>query len=343
MFFCKKKLRLFICILTLIPVSLFAKMGTESGGGGQGLISEDGRVQLVDLLTVEELSQKLMSPNKRDDIFWRKDRYVKRIGQFIPDFFNCATDRFQQHETQLPILKSLRTHLKSVKALGVEFKFISIDENQIDYNFKLPYVANYSNRIRQEDQNPIAVFTNGRLWVSNRLYKNMPKEHQCGLAIHEALRLLNFSSELEESLTTDEIEVATRYFMDASLENDNVLGTINKIQNKKISKEEYLELSNEKEAEANALRDYRFNYWDSLSSEDRLRLESKQWELFNESSKLNALSVISKAKLPEINKFTNGIGIERDYLINEGLTQNLAAYKYYDIIENKIVFRILKK
>ena len=331
----------FVLIKITIVLSITAVAQSRDSGGGMGIIFPDQRVRLLDYIQPSSLPEKPMDTKSIQTIFFNQDRYVKVVANEFPDFFNCATQTFSRFKSELPILYQIIDALNSTRVLAVEFRLLST--NIINFSESnqppLPIFSNYSPSIPFSFQEPLASFVNGRIWVSRRFHESLPPKDQCGLAVHEALRLINFGDYLEKQLSTYEIEIATRYIMNKSFPDDNYEVVVHKMNQIKPNAEQYRQISKELLNKSKKLGEYRFKHWNELTEKQRDELESKEWELLNKASEATTKAVTSTLKNPEINKFIKGPSIIESTALKIGLTSDLEVFEYFDTISNKIVYR----
>jgi hypothetical protein len=314
--------------------------GSGASGGGMGIIYSSGNVRLLDLLLGSELPSKSMEPNSINNVFFKRNRYVKKVAREIPYFFNCAIQKFDQFKDEIPTLSQAVKSLQTTEVLAVEFRLITGTNSFLEAKpAVLPFVAPYSPSAPQAIQEPLASFVNGRIWVSARFYNALSSSDQCGLSIHESLRLINFGGFLRQQLSTKEIEVATRYLMEKSFPEDNYKGVVQKLKQANPTADQYRQLSYELLNKSKELSNYRFKNWDKLTQKQRDKIENEEWELLNQSSEANSNAVMATLNSPQINKYIMGPSIIVSSAIKIGLTSELGAFEYFDTILNKIVYR----
>lgn len=200
-----KNIKLLIAITCLVAFSAFAGEGNGSSGGGNSVIFPDGSVRLVDLLERNELPGSPVTESFIKKTFFSKSRYVRQLGKKDPTFFACAIEKFKG--TDLKSLMKLSEKLSKVDVFQVEIRLGQKKSQTSDA--PVAYFSSASTKFSPEFQEPLAAFNKGQVWVAKRFYDRLPEDHKCGLAIHEALRFLNFTNIITEPLTTEEIEKTT--------------------------------------------------------------------------------------------------------------------------------------
>lgn len=295
---------LMTCFVTVsMSATLFAA-GPGSSGGGIGVVSLGGQVRFLDLLPSTEIeSSSLANSAQINQLLYSKKKLVKQLGVLLPDFFNCSVARLSAFQNDFPVLRNLVEYLRRVDVVGVQFRLASMESGVAEINSIFPVAGSYSSRIPVELQETLAAFGKGKLLISLRVYERLSEIDRCGLAVHEALRELDFSDDLAIGLTTEDIEVATRYFMGFSFENDPIEQVMGKLKNKKESADELLELA---QIEAN-----RGNY--------------------EKSSQLITSSVQRVLDRPSGSKKYGTLGIMETITFIQGLTEKLGPGIYFNV------------
>lgn len=204
----------------------FSKSGGSDSGGGNAVALSESEAKLVDLMTNEELKFAALNGLDRESVnlkIFGQRRYVKQLATEDSNFFRCANEKLSKI-ANLPSILFLISNLKSVKVLQVEFNIPNLPlviQQNIDSG--IPLAASESERLSGKNQTALAAYAFNRLWVSNRIYSKLSLRDQCGLAVHESLRHLNFISVLKKPLSQNEIELMTRFLMDDSLPEDGSL------------------------------------------------------------------------------------------------------------------------
>lgn len=215
-----------ITLLALVPQSGFAEGGSH-GGGGSGVVLPNGDVRFVDLLSSRETADASVTALGLTEVrkrFYNPNRSVTQLAQRDPSFFKCAATVLSRSVAVYPVFEKLIAELPQAEVLQVQFQIASIEESAtraIISSLKVPAVSTASHRLPMERQAALATYANNQVWVTNRLYARLSATDQCGVSVHEAFRQLNFSNVLPTALTQDEIEVATRHFMNAALSEDS--------------------------------------------------------------------------------------------------------------------------
>lgn len=329
--------RILSASLTLTPILAYAG-GAGGPGGGMGTVDHHGVVRLVDTF---DGNDNLLSSKEIKEKFWlQENRYVKSPASIETDFFACAQMKFQS--VNLAAVRQLGKDLNKIKVMAIEFPLSAIgNEENSDNSYPLPIFANYSDRVEKTYQVPLAAFSHSRVWVVKRLVSRMPKPDRCALEVHEALRFLNFTNGLKEQLTTDEIEMATRFFM--SMENPaaKLYVVIKKLKNARPSAMELDELAVAYSNHSKNLGEYRFKNWDKLSTLERNKLESQEWNLLNMSSDFITQAVGRRLDDILASGLLNELGIIGNWLVEKELTKAYGPFKYFDAYQIKDVYRLV--
>ncbi|MBS1958358.1 MAG: hypothetical protein JST80_02700 [Bdellovibrionales bacterium] len=197
---------LLACSCIILSTSLtLAREGNGSSGGGNSVIFPDGSVRLVDLVEQHDLPVAPATEAFIKKSFFSKSRYVRQLGKKDPTFFSCAIEKFKA--TDLASLKRLSEKLSKLEVYQIEIRLGQKKSQTSDA--PVAYFSSASSKFLPEFQEPLAAFNKGQVWVAKRFYDRLPEDHKCGLAIHEALRFLNFTNIITEPLMTEEIEKTT--------------------------------------------------------------------------------------------------------------------------------------
>lgn len=203
-----KKTRIYFVATISLLSSLSSLAGTGSSGGGSGIILKDGNILLVDLVQPQNIDYNMIASEEEiSNLFFKKNRYVKKIAEKNEAFFNCAIQTLSK--THLVFKDSWSASLKKVRVLNVEFPLFQNQSTEILENQSLPLFADRSERLQHIPQVALASYNKGDLWVQKRFYQALPNVTACALSLHEAIRHLNFMFLTKKPLSTTEIEEAT--------------------------------------------------------------------------------------------------------------------------------------
>ncbi len=323
-------------ILTSLLLSFcnLAFAGPRSDGGGQGTISPDGQVQLVDLLTPEETSSALfLDASQVRQMFYEENRYVTQLAREDQQFFQCAKNIFEQNKRRFPSLQDLLAHLKNIKVLQVQFQIPSYEQraNFPSHSHPLPLYASTSRRVPSTFQFALAAFANNQIWVSERLYLRLSQRGQCGLAIHEGLRLLNFSGGLREHLMTSEIELLTRHLMGITERTIAIRNQLQvalaKLTRRTLTAEENYQRARDLDRRAAQISRNLHN----LNNEEMKIAEDEFWNLTTEAMRLRTQGTGILLQNPLIQQ-TRRLGIADSILIQSYLTERLNSTQRWDVL-----------
>lgn len=333
---------LIICLTLNLQFLSFANAGGGSDGGGQGVVFKDGSVRFLDLIKAEELPTDTMTFQEIQNTFFEPNRYVKQLAFKNDEFFQCPIEKIKSHQYDVKSAERLIQALSDLTVLNINFRLFSVkDEAQLNkLNLKLPLLSSYSDRVDAKLQESLASFVHGRLWVVAALYKELSPVEKCALGIHESLRQLNFSNIINNPLSSKEIEIATRWFMDLSEPWDDVELVLKKLNDVTLTKEDYRKISQDKHNESNAIANKLFTKWKHLSQKEKDELENEMWKLHNESLEADTNSVGVTLSNPGIKKFSNGINLLEEFFINSEMTESLGVFQYWDTFNLKKVIRL---
>lgn len=318
--------------------------GGSDSSGGNGVVFSGSRIQLVDFMTNEDLNYAATNALDRQTVnleFFGQRRFVKRLAVADRNFFACAEEKLEQMR-DLPSIQKLLLNLKSVKVMQVEFNIPGLPiTNQQQLELGLPIVASESDRLPGELQTALAAYAFNRLWVSARLFSKLSHEHQCGLAVHESLRHLNYISILKKSLSQTEIEIMTRFFMNMSLPQDQLLivPIIEKMMQTSETSASLAERADEELRLAQAAlksllaMDDRPDDADKrLAWERRLqKLQAQISEHTARSSKLGAQAIITGLNAPEMKESLKN-GLLLGNALDAKLQETLPSDEFWDLL-----------
>ncbi len=184
--------------LFLFSTSSFAILsgGDGSSGGGSGYVTVFGKVLLKDFSATPFLSQSINQKLERYYVNPVQETSDLGYHDASSNFFDCAIQKFQ--ESGLSTLEVFAEHLRSfeVYKTSIALEVFFPEYAQENKNYKL-----------------IAVYTGTKIFVRDPFYQKMSAKHQCGLAIHEAVRVLSDSKLTSENLKEEDIEEITRLVM----------------------------------------------------------------------------------------------------------------------------------
>jgi len=237
-----------------------SSLGGTSGGGGSGVAFPDGQVKLVDLLDEAELAQAKQIGLSYDQViqrYYKPQPYVRQLGQDDKNFFACAVQVLSSSTTVYPSLQPLIQILPKAQTVQIQFQ-IPVMPAGPQYDalpLKFPLLSSASALLSADRQVALATYVNDQVWVPARLYSRLDPTNRCGLSVHEALRHLNYAKILRRNLTQEEIEVATRYFMNRSQSSDTaMLVSVNsKLKDVNPTAADYEQLEKSSDTEATRL------------------------------------------------------------------------------------------
>jgi len=201
----------FFLFLTPLLVSNAHAQGSGSTGGGDTVVDQQGQAHLVDLFDGD-----LASLQSRTEI---RERYfaVDPQSSFVvrsafPELsgsdsaLSCAVSMIRKRKDDFPVFRSL---LQVVPNFEIGFSEAYFEPNQLLMLSAIPG-STLSNRVAEDRQVPVAIFEYQTLILNQRLFERMNPVHQCGLMVHELMRLMNFYLRDFDTLPTDEIEAVVR-------------------------------------------------------------------------------------------------------------------------------------
>lgn len=324
----------FVMLTLVLFAGSIAMGGPRSDGGGQGVVSPQGEVKLVEFLTAEEISSAaFLQANDVKNLIYETERYVSQLAYEDRQFFTCAISIFNRNTSRYPIFQRLIQNLNSTSVLQVQFQIPSYEQREDFYfhRLPLPVLASTSSRLSPQFQFGLAAFANNQIWVSARLYARMAELHRCGLQIHEALRVLNFSGDLRESLSNSEVELLTRYFLGLSeVSRDSRL----QVQRALVKLSRFQPTSSDVYAQAQEL-DRRA----ALIHRQLPRLEGQQleqatnefWRLTSEAMKLRTAGTGRLLQNPTVQQYSQ-VGIADLILFQNLLTRPLDTNEKWDVL-----------
>ena len=174
--------------------------GAGSSGGGQGVVYSNGQVRFLDFIHPNEMPSIATGKDDIYKFFWSEERYTKYAGQECNNFFSPAIEIFKTWSEEFPVLRLLVVELEKVRPIAVEFRL----KNKLE---------NMSPSISFNHQELLAEYDSNKVFISRRLINQISENDRIGLSVHEGLRHLNFQNLISEILTTKEVEVLTRHFM----------------------------------------------------------------------------------------------------------------------------------
>lgn len=197
-----------IFLTSVCPIDAFA--GNGGTGGGVGIITATGKVQLLDLTSKTDI-QSARSNAEFEKLF---PLIQNKLGEKAERFFSCSSARLEGFKSEYPALEVISNIDSEVQPLFVNFRLALLSNNEIAAEATgLPVGASPSMTSNSQNQEPLASYVKGRLWIAGPLYKKMDAESKCALQIHESLRHLNYKNRLNDVLTTTDIEQLTQFFM----------------------------------------------------------------------------------------------------------------------------------
>jgi len=208
-----KLLALFaFCLLStpLFGLDVHAQ-GSGSTGGGDAVVDESGQAYLVDLFN-GNLAHLQSRAEVRRRYFATEPLSSFVVRSAFPSFsrpdsaLSCAVSMIQKRKEDFRAFQSL---LQVVPNLEIGFSEAYFEPNQLLMLSAIPG-STLSQRVPEDRQLPTAVFEYQTLILNQRLFERMNPAHQCGLMVHELMRLMNFYLRDFDTLTTDEIEAVVR-------------------------------------------------------------------------------------------------------------------------------------
>ncbi len=309
-----------------------ADHGGTCGGGGQSVVLSKDEVHFLDLLPENWLRSNSPMLVKHSDVlqmFFYNHPYVRHLAKSDTNFFDCATQQFRKYLGNSLTYERVKRLLSETQVMQVEFPLHSLPQNiyqQLD--LAAPYFASDSARLVHDDQQTLAAYADNQLWVSRPLYEKMNGLYQCGLAVHESFRQINFAEMLEVALTTDEIELATRLLMgrlDADIDTQAAIKNVEtKISHVKPGESLY-DQADAADEKANKLRDELS--LKKLTAKRARQLNQEISDLQNQSDNLRTGGVAASLSHP-IAKQTIRLGIRNIFM---QWTEELPANQYWDI------------
>jgi len=310
--------------LNLIQTSMF---GGDSSGGGQGIIYANKRVRFLDFVSEEDLPETIVSEKVYDKVMY-PERYVRKLGQIANNFFKCSNEKLLNFKDEFPVMKDLIGILNNVNPIFIKIPLVNVSQEmankitEIKLIKNIPFYTIPSPSALTDIQNPIAIYKYNRLWISEPLFNKMSTVDQCGLAVHESFRHMNYSKLLTQDLSTIEIEVLTRYVFGVNFKSDSEIleQALEKLSRSMSSSIDYREMSRKTQEEARIIKDYEYANWDKLTVSQRKKLDEKFWTLINQSDMYITQSV--SATLGEIASTTSNLMLETESVQNWMLRDN---------------------
>lgn len=339
-------------LIPLLIGFLFAPAfaGPGHSGGGDAVVFADGTVRLVDLLSPEEVEKSKSNMLIRAEVtarFYEPNRYVRQLGKAYPQFFDCAIQQLRAKASESEFYQVLAKKLSDAQVFQVQFQseFAPSEEALRKANLPVPIVGSPSPRISTAAQQPLASYANNQIWISQRLFEKLSSDDRCGLSIHEALRQSNFSGVLQKELTTQEIEVATRYFMGKNKpdpllpEYPRIADVLKKLHNVNPETDvrttlAELQILNE---QAKKILDIEKQRCD-LTAEQRRQMRDDAQKIISKANDLSAVAhaqIVSNPLLQQLARLqeSTGNGLVVSALINSNLTQELSGDEYWDVVK----------
>jgi len=188
-------------------VSAWAQGGVGTSGGGDVILTRNGKAMLVDLLPNQAIADSAMTVGEAKAFL-----YPSSMGRIVldsaPDFIEQGLSVLANY-VDIPAIRFLVEH--SSKSLSAALTDAYFEPNALQLMRDLSG-STLSNRVSADRQTPVAVFEFNTLLLNLRLINRMSKRDIQALAVHELLRNLNFFLSADSVLTTDEIEALVRFF-----------------------------------------------------------------------------------------------------------------------------------
>lgn len=195
--------------LLMIAPKVHAQGGIGSSGGGDIVISRDGKVHLVDLIDSEHDQNQFL--DERDARDWLYRDFKNGVSNYVlkskPEHLDLAKGVLEKNQSRFPIFQFvLQQSMQSLSIAETDAYLKPLAPLMIE---KL-VIQSLSERTAANKQVVAALFDFNVLLVNRIVFEKLSPRDQSALIVHEALRNLNYFLDKKDVLSTHDIESIVR-------------------------------------------------------------------------------------------------------------------------------------